>query len=85
MNSLTSEISKNKLMEKEIWRGCWRERGNWVKTVKSYEIHKYWGRHTFHDDYTKCCFMVYLKVPKKMDPESSHHKEKKNFFCNSMS
>ena len=35
---------------------------------------------TEDDDYGWHCCVVYLKVAKRVDPKSSHHKEKNIFF-----
>ena len=44
------------------------------------KINKYWGCNVQHDNYTSYCSTVYLKAAERVDPKSSHHKGKENFF-----
>lgn len=41
---------------------------------------KYWGYNAQCDDCSQHCYVVYLKVPKRVDPKSSYQKEKKTSF-----
>ena len=79
-----------KLIKKEIrfvitrgegW-GAFDRSGQKVQTY-SYKINKDWGCDV-HVDYRKHCCTAYLKVVKRLNPKSSHHKEKKHFFSLSL-
>ena len=60
-----SALYKFKLYSIMTWEG-----GQKVET-SSYKINKYWGCNV-HDDYSKQCCIVYLKVAKKVYHKSSH-------------
>ena len=80
--------SENKLIEKEIrfvvargkaW-GDWEldEGGQNVQT-SSYQINRNQGCIIQHDEQNEHGCVFYMKVVKRVNPESSHHKEN-NFF-----
>ena len=43
----------------------------------SFEINKSWGYDVLHGDCSSSCCVVYLKIAKRVDIKSSHHKKKK--------
>ena len=45
----------------------------------SHEINKYYRCNVQHDKHNQHCCMLYMKIIKRVNPNSSHHKEK-NFF-----
>ena len=44
--------------------------------TSSYKMNKYQRCNGHHDDYIQHCCLIHRKLVKKVDPKSSHHKEK---------
>ena len=85
---------RGELAEKEIkfvvtrgrgWRVGKMHKGGQNVQISTYTINKYWGCNAQHEDYSYYCFMVYLEVAKRVNPKSSHLKEKKYFFLSFVS
>ena len=47
--------------------------------------YKSWGCNVQHDYYRQQWFVIYLKIAKRVNPKSSHHKEKAFLFSLSLS
>ena len=56
--------------------------GDGVQKVQTsnYKINKYQGCKVQHDKYNQHCCMLYMEVVMRVNPKSSHDKEKV-FFC----
>ena len=65
--------------------GVWAQRegelneGGQKEQTSSYKINKYWGCNVQHNRYNEHCCTLYMKVVERVNPKSSHHKEKNVF------
>ena len=64
------------------WQGL--DESNQNVQTSSYKIHKYKGSNAQHDKYNEHCYMLYIKVVKRVSRKSPPGHKEKNFFSISL-
>ena len=78
--------AQNNRSDFQLLQAIGRERGNCMKGVKctasTFQMNKYQGHNVQQNKYTSQCYMLYVKVVRKVliNPKNSHHKENILFF-----